>query len=533
MKNKRTYHTAKRTYPFSLIWILLFITITMPNAGIAQEASVSDERLTGLDEQLERIMESFQGTGIAVAIVEHDEIIYSRGFGYRDVENRLPVTPNTVFAIGSIGKAFTTASMGILREEGLLDFSDSPLDHIPELRFYNAEMNERITLSDMMSHRTGLPRHDMVLYAFPIASRDSLIQKFRYLEPAANIREKFLYNNLMYELQGIILERKTGTFWGESFKQTLFEPLEMHNTVTSISELVKQDEPAFGYELIDQSEISRMDYLDCLGVGTAGFIYSNVIDMSNWLMAWMNKGTFNGEQVIPSSFVSEAISSQMVMGAGLPSLAIPDRFFSTYGYGWMLNSYKGKYHVRHGGYIDGFSAMTGFFPSEKIGIIVLENRFLSPIHDLAYNVIADRMLESQSTDWEELLKGLVENSRGQEERTLEEVTNNQKRGTSPHHPLEDYAGEYRHPGYGTYRVSIKDDSLRLRSTRHDWLLKHYHHDVFIAHDVESGRAINFGIPWIVFYVNFLTNNQGDISSFLINLHLEQEMEPLEFRRIGD
>src|SRR5690606_35074694 len=114
----------------------------------------------------ENILETWKGAGFAVAVVEKDKIIYSKGFGYRDYENKIPVTPNTLFAIGSSSKAFTSGLLGILRGDKKLSFDDSPIRHIPELRFYNNEMNNGITIKDLMTHRTGLPRHDLSWYYF-------------------------------------------------------------------------------------------------------------------------------------------------------------------------------------------------------------------------------------------------------------------------------------------------------------------------------------------------------------------------------
>jgi CubicO group peptidase (beta-lactamase class C family) len=533
MSFKLTLHSFKEVTEFYIGLFIFYVLLFIPVSGIAQQ---QDERLSGLDKELEYLMKTFRGTGMAIAIVENDKIIYSNGFGYRDVEKKLPVTPNTLFAIGSITKSFTSASMGILREQGQLDFKDRPSHHIPYLKFFNSEMNEQINISDMMSHRTGLPRHDGAWYGFPTADRDYLTEKLRHLEPAASVREKFLYNNLMYQLLGIILERKIGNTWEEGYKKLLFEPLQMTHSVTNLDDLHKKKEPAIGYELDNKDGFRKMDHFDLKGsIGTAGHIYSNVVDMSNWLIAWMHDGWFNGKQVIPAKFAREAISAQALVGAGLPTPNVPEQFFSAYGYGWRLNSYKGKYHVHHGGHIDGFAASTGFFPSEKVGIVVLTNQDRSPISELVYHVVADRMLNSKTTNWENLYKSVRQNQSARIEKILEEVKKNQRQNTKLHHPIQNYAGKYHHPGYSTFTIIEKNHELFLkgaqRQGKEGWQLKHYHYDTFVAYHPQSDEVIIMRVPPIPFYINFLTNTKGEISSFLINIELE--LEPLEFKRLQD
>ena len=150
----------------------------------------SDDRLKGLDGELEKILKSLDETGFAVAIVEKDKVLYSKGFGYRDYENKIKVDANTLFAIGSCTKAFTSSILGLLNKEGKLDFEDSPIDYVKELRFYNAQMNDMITIRDLMSHRTGIPRHDFSWYFFPTFSKDSLITRIQYHEPFTSVRNK-------------------------------------------------------------------------------------------------------------------------------------------------------------------------------------------------------------------------------------------------------------------------------------------------------------------------------------------------------
>ena len=244
--------------------------------------------------------------------MEKNKVVYAKGFGYRDYENKIPVTPNTLFAIGSCTKAFTSSLLGILRNENRVDFDKSPEKYLPELKFFNKEMDNYITIRDMMCHRTGLPRHDYSWYFFPTDSRDSLMGRIQFQEPSAGIREKYQYNNFMFMLQGLIVEKVTGKTWEDNISEKFFKPLGMSGSNMSIESLEKSADAALGYSLRSDSIIEKVDYYHIRGMSPAGSINSSVNDMAKWVITWINGGKFEGKEIVPASYVSEAISSQMV-----------------------------------------------------------------------------------------------------------------------------------------------------------------------------------------------------------------------------
>lgn len=185
--------------------ILLLCLISLHT--LAQKPAPEDPRFKGLDTAFQRVLKTWHGAGFAVAVVENNKVIYAKGFGYRNLESKLPVTANTLFAIGSCTKAFTAATIGKLQEEGKLDIDKPVRDYLPSLKFYNDAMNNTITLRDMMSHRTGLPRHDFSWYFFNTNSTDTLIQRIQYQEPTLGVRQGWQYNNFMFMAQGVVLKR--------------------------------------------------------------------------------------------------------------------------------------------------------------------------------------------------------------------------------------------------------------------------------------------------------------------------------------
>ncbi|MFT7121242.1 MAG: CubicO group peptidase (beta-lactamase class C family), partial [Neolewinella sp.] len=206
----------------------------------------TDNRLKGLDEEMKEILAATKAAGFAVAIVEKDKVIYANGFGYRDYENKIPADANTLFAIGSSTKSFTSGVLGQLRGEAKLSFDDSPAKYVDDLKFYNDEMDANIIIKDLMSHRTGLPRHDLSWYLFPTKNKDSLLQRVQYHEPFAGIREQWRYNNFMFLAQGVIAERITGKSWEDNVRERFFKPLGMDRSNLSIDALEESENAAFG-----------------------------------------------------------------------------------------------------------------------------------------------------------------------------------------------------------------------------------------------------------------------------------------------
>lgn len=489
---------------------------------ISAEAQ-TDRRLRGIEKELEDILEVTKAAGFAIAIVEKNEIVYARGFGYRDYENKIPMDANTLLAIGSSTKAFTSAVLGQLRDEGKLDFNDSPIEYIPELRFFNADLNNNIDIRDLMTHQTGIPRHDYSWYLFPTFNRDSLIQRIAHHEPFTGLRRQWYYNNFMFLTQGVIAERITGKSWEDNIRERFFQPLGMERSNLSIAELEKSTNAAIGYELYKDSVIRKRDYYKIAAMAPAGSINSSVNEIGNWLKVWINNGKFNGEEILSANYVREAMSSHSVIGAAIPDADNPDMFLANYGYGWMISSYKGHYRVEHGGNIDGFSASVAFYPTDSLGIVVLANQNGSSVPSLARNTAADRMLETRKMDWSKYFTDQQEKNRQAQENIEQEST--AVANTSPSHVLNDYTGNYYHPGYGRFEITKESDSLFANFKLMKMYLKHEHYDIFEPFEVtDEGIDTTDTGP---LRLNFLTNNDGSIGS--VRMKIEGALDhPIEF-----
>jgi CubicO group peptidase (beta-lactamase class C family) len=440
------------------------------------QAQPTDKRLNGIDTFINRILKEWKVAGVTVTVVEKNKVLLTKGYGYKDYENKVPVTENTLFAIGSCTKAFTASLLGFPLKEGTLDLDKPVHQYLPELRFISDELTNNITTRDMMSHRTGLPRHDLAWYSAK-TRRDSLLYIIRFFEANAPLRQTWQYNNFMFLAQGVLAEKLSGKKWEELIKEKLFIPLGMNASNTSMNDHQKAPDFSYGYREKD-GNIIKMKFMNIDAMGPAGSINSNAKDMANWVMMWINGGKLNGKEIIPSTYYNQAISSQMVIGAGLPSKEQPDIFFSNYGMGWFLANYRGHYRVEHGGNIDGFSTSTCFFPSDSIGVFVSVNQNGSAVPSIIRNTIIDRMLGLKFKDWHRTLRDAYEKNMAASKEKLKADSSLRKLGTRPSHAITDYTGVYKNEGYGSITISQLKDSLSASFNGLNFKMKHYHFDYF-------------------------------------------------------
>ncbi len=470
---------------------------------IAQKPT--DKRLTGLDTFVARVLKDWKAPGVTIAVVEKNKVIYTGGFGYRDVEKKLPVTENTLFAIGSCTKAFTSAMIGSLVKDGLVDIDKPVRNYLPELKFYNEHLNAHVTLRDMMSHRTGLPRHDFSWYGSD-APRMDLLKRIEYQEPTAELREKWQYNNFMFLGQGVVLEKITGKSWESNIQDRIFKPLGMSQTVTTIADLEKSNDRSYAYSLINDSFAKPIPYRNIDAIGPAGSINSNAKDMANWLITWIQGGKFNGQEIIPSAYVNQAMTTQMANGS-LPSSENVDVQNYAYGLAWMISSYRGHYRVEHGGGIDGFITTTGFFPTDSIGIFVSSSTV--GVSTSIRNFIADKMLGLNYRDWHKQQRDPFVKARFASLMTPKlKDSSNLILNTKPSLPLNDYVGKYSNNGYGKIIVSIgPNNTLAAKYNGTEVVLNHKHFDLFQGK--QEGPDHIDDTPTDLF---FLLNKEGKIIS---------------------
>ena len=486
---------------------LLFALFLVVNTTHFSQAQ--DKRLAGIDTAIARILKEFNAVGVTVSVVEKNNVLLAQGYGYKDLDSKKSVTPQTLFQIGSCSKAFTTTLMGMLMDEKLLDFNKPVSEYMPELKFKDDNLTKNVTTTDMMTHRTGLPRHDLAWYLRgATTSRAEVLKSVRYFEASAGLRETWQYNNFMFMAQGALAEKLTGKTWEKLVQERIFDPLSMKSSKHSTADMLKSADYSFGYSYNEKKKkIKQEDAYHFSGMEPAGSIASNAKDMSEWLKVWINVGKHNGKELFSSNFYNQAIKTQMST-ANTPDKRELNLFTYGYGFGWFIKGYKGHHLVEHGGNIDGFSSTTAFYPNDSIGIFVSVNQNGSAVQGVIRNWISDRLLNVEKTDWVLQIKPKKDDKK-EDKKDDKQADLGQKKGTKMTHNMADYVGKYKNDGYGTIVVFKNDTSLFAFFGKDTARLAHYHYDVFKLvsdkleeeDDEEGGLKFRFNIGY-----------DGDISS---------------------
>ena len=497
-----------------LAFALVFLTVLCASTraqGQAAPAIDVDQKLAGFDAFMEKTLKDWNAPGIGVGIVVGDKLVFAKGYGYRDYEKKLPVTAQTMYTIASNTKLFTAVAAGMLVEEGKLTWDRPIKESVPTIEFYNSYLNNTITLRDMLSHRTGITRHDSIWYKSDYSTKE-LFERLKYLEPKESPRQIFLYNNMMYAGAGYAIELQSGKPWAQFVRERILQPLKMNSTVFTIADILKQPDVGVPFtERRDSFELYKIPYYeDQQGVAPAGAIISNIEDMSHWLIALMNNGQYNGNQVLPA----KALAATLEPAIALPNAAGQTRGWwevlnQAYGMGRWTASYRGHLIAFHGGDLPGFHSQISFMPNDHIGVIVFViGNHTAPLYNpLSYNIY-ERLLGMEPTPWTDRfldirLKGKKAGTEARSKEGFGRVPD-----TKPSHALADYAGEYEHPAYGSLKIAIKDNALQFDFHKIILPLTHFHYDRFdTPNDEENGK-------WSV---NFSTNPQGDIDKATMSL----------------
>lgn len=384
--------------------------------SLSDRAKRAQSVMEGFDATIEQALRDYHVPGLSVGIVVDGSLIYAKGFGFRDVEKKLPVTKDTLFAIGSCSKAFTSFVIGTLVDEGVLSWDQPIVNLCPDFRLFDPYATQHIAMRDILTHRSGLPRHDFMWYNSG-RSRAEIFQKMRYLEPSCCFRERYQYNNLMYLVAGYVAEELTGKSWEELVRERILKPLEMHRTNFSVEDMQKENDFAVPY-IEKNNRLEKMKFRNISLIGPAGAINSSTEELSHWMTMQLDGGVYKGMPRINVGALQEIHMPQMII-PGTPELK--DCFFYSSALGWWVASYRGQYVLSHDGVSDGFTSTLGILPHQGVGIVVLANRNLTSLPRFLFLQILDRLLELPFCNWlQEGLETIQKNKQFSQENKAQE-----------------------------------------------------------------------------------------------------------------
>lgn len=460
-----------------LLILSVWLAIQLLAAGPSWQAE--------FDATLAKAMAQQNVPGLSVGVIQNGQVVMAKGYGVRDLTARKPVTDKTLFGVGSVSKSFTAAVVAAVIADGKLDWDKPVREYLPWFRMHDPIATEFITVRDMLTHRSGLPRHDFIRFSTYL-SREELVRRLRYMEPNKTFRDVYQYNNLMFVTAGYLAGAMAGSTWEDLVRERIFVPVGMTRSNTSTRDSMQADDFAKPHARGKEQEFY---YYQQFGVGPNGAVNSTAEDMLKYLQMWLDRGKANGKQVLPEEQVAEVFKPVTVVNA-----------VASYSPGWQVGTHRGHRSISHGGAITGFRAHMILLPEERAGVVAMINDESGLAGDAAH-LAADYLLGLKPRD----ILRRSEGSGGR--RTPPQPV----AGTQPSKPLADYAGAYRHPAYGTVRVDAADGGLSVKFDATTLRLKHFHYDTF---QTSMGP------------VRFVLNEKGQARE--MHLPLEPAVKPFVF-----
>lgn len=422
-----------------------------------------------LDSYITKGMQRWQIPGIAVAIIKDGNVVFSKGFGVKEIGKTEPINPNTLFMIGSNTKAFTATGLSLLQNEGKLNLDDRATKWLPYFKMQDVFAGNDARLRDLLCHRMGLKtfQGDFTYWESNL-SRKQVIERMGKIEGPYPFRTEFGYCNAAYVTAGEVIEVASGKLWETFIYDKLLKPLAMVESVPLTADLPKTTNKASPHMRYMDSLIA-IPYCQIDNLAAAGSIASSVTDMAKWIKMQLDTGKVNGAQVFPKSAILRTWEPQLNIGKQ-KSRFLPSQFYQ-YSLGWFVRDYAGKRVISHDGGVNGFLSNTTFIPELNAGFVILTNSQSNSLYNSLSLQITEALLGLPYRNFDDIFWGDANvSSKKNKERLLKELSLTEKNEGSTL-PLANYAGIYSHPIYGTIWLNYNMGKLELSSPIHGILSK--------------------------------------------------------------
>ena len=456
-----------------ITWTVILALVLVSRSGFAIETEA-------FSSEVQRGMQLWHVPGMAVAVVDREEVKFQRGFGDTAIDDGKAVDEHTLFAIASTTKAMVVAGLLILADDGELNMDDLVIEHIPELHFADSSLTQQIRIRDLLAHRTGLPSTDLWVF-LQMMPLDEQIRRLRTVDAAASVRTRLISQNTMFELAGLIIERVSGKRWDRFLTERLWQPIGMNETFGARGQITADKTHVMPYYFVDgKLRLAEWD-LDKDQADAAGSVWSSIHDMSLWAQFLLRGAvTSDGQHLITEEGVAQMFEPQQ--------LATPEDFYPTveltkpnwrsYGLGWFQQDFQGRKIDFHTGSLSGLIAIIGLDRAAGKAIIVLGNRDHAEMrHALLWHVM-DAGDNSEKRDWNQDIYDLYETAKEESHAEREKLRKSRIRGTRPSLSLDDYAGTFNSDVVGEFNIRRDKRKLFLESVNISFELSHWHLDVF-------------------------------------------------------
>jgi CubicO group peptidase (beta-lactamase class C family) len=435
------------------------------------------KQIQAFDQYVSTVQKQWDIPGMSVVVVKDNKVIFSKGYGVRELGKPEPVDTQTLFACASTTKAMTVALMGMLVDEGKLSWNDPVYKYLPELQLYDASASREITIRDLLIHDTGVGGADFFTGAMTIPANE-MFRRMVLVKPSYSIRSGFIYQNIMYSAAGRIIERLMGKTWADAIQERIFRPLGMLRTAPKRGYIKDNNLTRPHYNINDTIRV--IDYGADSEIGSAGAVWSSADDISKWVICMLDSSKYSGGRLLKPETWAEVFKPQtLVPNDEYSTMQLLKPNWFTYGLGWYQHDYKGRKINFHTGSLAGLTAITAQLPDEKLGIFAFGNYdHAEGRHALIYKAF-DLFALGGTRDWSTEFKTLYDGLKEQNKKAAAKFVAGRVANTKPSLALQEYAGRYSSPLYGEVTVSVVGNQLTVNAN--DVLkatLSHWHYDTF-------------------------------------------------------
>ncbi len=445
--------------------------------------------LSGLDEYIAQAMKTFDVPGVAVAVVHDGDVVLAKGYGVRRLGEPAPVDEHTLFGIASNSKAFTSAALAILVDEGKIKWDDPVDQHLEWFQMYDPYVSHEITIRDLLTHRSGMGLGEGDLLFFPPSSytRDEILRRLRFMKPASSFRSHYAYDNLLYLAAGQIIPAVSGQQWEDFIRERIFRPLGMTDSNTSVADFHPGGNFATPHSEVEGT-LTPLPPARIDNTAPAGAINSSASDMAKWVTVQLNAGIIPGaenKRLFSARQSREMWSPQTILPTPEPppALAQTRTDFAAYGLGWFLREYRGHKFVGHTGGLPGYVSQVTMIPDMKLAVVVLTNQESGGMFSSITYRVLDNYMNVPAVDWVKAYHDLAGRQRAQAQEAEKKAASARAADSKPSLPIEKYAGHYNDAWYGDIDIALEQGKLVMRFSHTPALtgdLEHWQYDTFKA-----------------------------------------------------
>jgi CubicO group peptidase (beta-lactamase class C family) len=421
-----------------------------------------------VDELVARTMKTFDVPGIAVGIIKDGKLVLAKGYGVTNIKTQQKTDANTLFGIASNSKAFTSAALAMLVDEGKLSWDDKVTKYIPEFKMYNDYVTNEFTIRDLLTHRSGLGLGAGDLMIWPDGhdfTPQDIIKNIQFLKPVSGFRTKYDYDNLLYVIAGEVIVRVSGKSWDDFIEQRIMAPLQMDHSAATWKRL-KDTTNTIAPHVPTGGKLQVIPrYTNQIFDAAAG-IYTSVNDLSKWVIMQLNNGKYgDGKSLFSEAQHTEMWSPQTILP--LKNTKPYKTLFKSYGLGWQLADINGHLQVSHTGGLDGIVTQVIMIPDVNLGIIVLTNQQSGSAFNAISNTIKDNYLGIKNPDHVAALSADRREKEDNADKITEEVWNTVDKNLKAKlkTDLKKYTGTYKDNWFGEVSITEKKGKLYFASKR--------------------------------------------------------------------